>query len=119
MIALALQTAAAFNLVCTVTFAGTDSRPTPLIIRVDLDARRFCLDQCVQTNPIVSVTDSEIIFQNGVSEASGILIRRVVGGESRRYYASLRSEYPGRVIETSSTGTCAAAPFTGFPSRSF
>lgn len=119
MIGVALQAAAAFNLVCSVVTTGMPSRRSTLVMRVDLQSMRYCMERCAQTLPIKRVSESEIVFHDGMSEYSNTIIRRRVNRESGQYWSSTSSRFGGRAIETDSHGRCEAAPFTGFPAPRF
>jgi hypothetical protein len=106
MLAFALQAVAAFNLVCSVTAtAGTSRARSTLILRVDLERWRWCISECRTTQPLVSVTETEIWFTSS----------RHVSRETGRYfdYNALPSG------DFRAEGTCERAPFTGFPQRRF
>ena len=118
MIALALQIGAAFNLVCVGTQTDYTSSESPmrLVLRIDLDQRRFCFDDCESTLAIASVSDTEIILQDEPMQGPWrARILRRVNRESGAYYASVGTDQ----IYIRGHGTCETAPFTGFPARRF
>lgn len=126
MLTFALQTVAAFNLVCTGTYQHVPvaSLPMPppaggtpftIIYRVDLESRRYCADTCTTTEALASVTDTMITFRLYPlgNEASGDVssVNRETG-----MYTSVLIIGSGAIV---SQGTCERAPFTGFPQRRF
>lgn len=118
---LALAAAAAFNLVCPVTqTAYVPGNPKPFetkfthIIRVDLDARRFCEAECEETMPIASILEEDIVFRGSDRATSGTF--EAVNRESGKYFFNALYG-PGSM--TFRAGTCSVAPFTGFPARKF
>jgi len=111
MLALALQTAVAFNLVCTGTMQLNGiERPDETVLRVDLESGRFCFADCGRVERIARVTDAEILFQDVPLPATG---GRVVRRYDRASGDYLLSSVAGSVnIEV--RGRCTTAPFTGF-----
>lgn len=128
MLALAMQAIAAFNLVCTGTSFWGETRPLQMpenrepfraVIRVDLEAGRWCIDQCETTMPLRSVSNTEIVFRASEDSAGDTLMTanresgefldrmRLIGAGSTGMYITMR------------TGICERAPFTGFPQRRF
>ena len=118
MIVPGLAVIAAFNLVCTGTLR-IDGRSIPetMTFRVDLEARRYCLDDCAETLPIAAVDDGVITFEDSREGAFSLV--RTVNRESGRLYDHFWTSLDGREAETTTTGTCTSAPFTGFPSQRF
>lgn len=119
MIALALQAAAAFNLLCTGATLENQQptgEPMEVVLRVDLNAMRFCFDDCGSTIAIARLTDTEILFQDEPMEQwPGARILRRVNRESGEYFAQIGTS----AISVGSHGRCNPAPFTGFPQRRF
>ena len=110
-----LQTIAAFNLVCSVTVGAEPARST-LILRIDLESRRYCMDQCFQTQPLTSVTESEIVLHDGPAGRSNVVVRSRVDLVSGSYSLQASGSFGGVNLEAINTsGTCQRAPFTGFP----
>jgi hypothetical protein len=126
MVALALQVAAAFNLVCTGTqYIGETglARRQPdgrysfrIIYRIDLESRRWCSNDCRSTAPLVRVTDTQITFEEQADEAGDAVT--TVNRESGEFLDRRRAFGPGGFVSMQ-TGICARAPFTSFPARRF
>lgn len=124
MLAFALQAVAAFNLVCTGTsrsgpFPGGDlsqpgGEPFTITYRVDLEQGRYCAGECITTEAIAEVTDTEITFHRvPITDRGGSRI--LVNRETGRYVHI-------EVVKDDATvyqGDCQRAPFTGFPQRRF
>jgi hypothetical protein len=118
VIALALQTLAAFNLVCTGTMRTgpvglalpeAGGEPFAITYRVDLASRQWCSDECAETQALALVTDTEFLLRED-HRADGshvIIVGRQLGLFADTFItgntATLRS------------GRCEQAPFTGFP----
>lgn len=112
-----------FNLDCTFpasngkTADAVDNAPTVLhVLRVDLKAKRFCADDCVETQEIRSITDHKIELDPPspeTFETHAVAIYR----ESGRAYLS-ESEMGGRFIR-GRPGQCQRKPFGGFPEPKF
>ena len=107
-----LQTGATFNLICTGTAEGGHHGEPPLVVRsftdvvsVNLAERTFCFVPCMQARRIVSVTPTEIVFQDGPDH-----FRKV-----DRNSGSYQTRHTLSSIYTRSTGRCEQAPFTAFP----
>lgn len=116
-----LQTALTFNLICTGTMVtaggaqGNGSQPSRIEIRVDLSSRRFCYDDCRETQPIYSVSGTEIILRNETIPSESFSYFHRVNRESGASFSSVRMDG----VTITSTGRCEPAPFTGFPARRF
>ena len=108
---------AVFNLICTVTMSSQTEGGAPeirrasIVLRVDLQSRRYCFDRCEQTFPIHAVTDGEITFQDETLEGGSVQRLRRVFRDSGLYVAMARVGGAG----TTASGHCDPAPFTGFP----
>lgn len=116
--------AATFNLVCSGTSwqvigtganSKTNFKEFTTTYRVDLDSRRWCQDECKQTQAFFSIDANELVFshldipeENAYGDVS-------VNRESGAY--TVTSKW--LVSSTIKGGTCVRAPFTGFPSRKF
>lgn len=117
-IALVAAVAAAFNLVCagdTVSMVG-DKEPKQskfsLTIRVDLESKRYCTNDCPSTAPLERVTATEIVFK----EMTGVMNSSMkVNRESGAF--SLFASVDKTVLYRD--GQCERAPFSGFPSIKF
>jgi hypothetical protein len=115
MIATGLQLAAAFNLVCTVTFDRfPDQRAQSVIMRVDLASGRFCLTHCPHVLPIQSVTARRVVFQDRWLEGNFTFVRRTYDRKTGRYLVFLRTNFGTEVVENIGRGKCRVAPFSGF-----
>ena len=126
---LAAAAAMQFNLVCT----GEQSHVLKIFgprqgvsqiqttYRVDLAKNRFCKDSCDQTQELAKVSETRIIFE--LEEAPNKedwndyieFVNRENGDWRSRRRVSLGAETSVFFVE----GTCARAPFTGFPSLKF
>lgn len=116
MIALALQAAAAFNLVCTGTtiLNHVDSgRAQEVILRVDLESGRFCFDDCGVVEPIARLSETEIVFQDVNLPATHGRVLRRMDRATGAYLLSIESDR----LSLGMTGRCVTAPFTGFRRR--
>lgn len=122
----ALQVAATFNLICTGTSthgklfdfkaAKANERPFKKELRVDLVRMRWCLGECTTTTPIVSVSDTKIVFE--AEDDGGFDTVHMVNRESGTYGYRMRDMNIGYLMMME-TGSCERAPFTGFPHRKF
>lgn len=125
MIALALQVAAAFNLVCTGTYrtgpiaiSTLDLPGTPFttVYRIDLSRGRFCTNECPSTSALARVTETEITLYDvhtdpGTANGTTTNINRETGAYmSTSIFGDSMSVF---------TAQCERAPFTGFPTRRF
>jgi hypothetical protein len=124
MLALALQAVAAFNLFCTGTEVHnpdlrtrtSSQRPFTEVIRVDLEARRWCSGDCRETFPIAQITNTQIVFASNTSDrAATDWVNVRVHRESGTYLSEMLLS--DRI--SIRNGTCQRAPFTGFPRRRF
>lgn len=125
MIALALQGAAAFNLVCTGTHTWGEMFKKPLVenrvqvtYRVDLDRGRWCSGKCETTAPLYGVTDTQIIFRLSEDKDAGADSITRVSRESGEYFNRDRWLL-GDGLVSMTIGACERAPFTGFPAKRF
>lgn len=123
-----LAAAAAFNLSCTGTYTtglldpGTVQGAKNVQVehrnytfRVDLNARRWCVDTCSSTEAIVEVSDREIVLARDKPARIPIEIDIRLNRESGSLFYLKRS---GSFQELSQ-GTCEAKPFTNFPTQRF
>ena len=120
MLAAALQFAAAFNLVCSGTLRSgplgqalpeEGGEPFTITYRIDLDGRSWCSGACETTEPLADVIGGQILLRDRhhpggsdvitITPATGRFTDTRIDGNT----ATLRS------------GTCEAAPFTGFFGR--
>jgi hypothetical protein len=120
---LAITAAAAFNLVCSGTYASKsmsqdDSEPYQAIYRVDLETNRYCSRDCKVVKSIARVEATSIIFEeektDTVREQRSFVDRvdRLTG----EHFSTLsnRSSFLGLML-LSWDGKCEKADFTGFP----
>ena len=117
---------AAFNLICTgqqtLSTANGGSFPKNVqtadfteVYRIDLQKLRWCRDACIVTQPLASVDDTSITFENMRDETIHIGRTASVSRESGHY---LYMEQMGSQF-TVRDGECRRADFTGFPARKF
>lgn len=121
MLAVALYAVAALNLTCTGTSALIhnrlrDSHEFQLTIRVDPAAGQWCIDDCGEVKPIVSASDTEIIFEQSRDEAAGITREHRVNLESGAYMLNFDVRIGPTHVATTREGRCVRAPFTGIES---
>lgn len=110
-----LPVAAAFNLICSVTY-GAATRPsgTPEVFRVDPVAGLYCRDSCQYLHHIDRITPTHFVLKDSWSRMREERFRTVVRREDGAYeglVASDRRLYP----DVRSRGRCRVARFTGFP----
>lgn len=126
MIALALQVAAAFNLVCAGHYKVelkalssinmTEGTPFAITYRIDLERGRFCTNDCASTEALANVTETEIVFRGDPvrqDDATGNDTR--VNRETGAYASTITLSDEIVLFD----GTCRRAPFTGFPPGGF
>ena len=127
---------ATFNLICTgneIFMEQGDglfpkmqpAKPFTTTYRIDLKAKRLCVDDCNSTVPIVDVTDTTITFEKSAFEEGGVDYVSRVNRESGKYQ-SVRRFGLGKgltwgkgAVSTVRDGMCEAAPFSGFPRPKF
>ena len=118
MIALMLASLA-FDLVCTGTISTVEKgrsknkEPTSVRYRVDLERGRYCLGKCTTTQPIHSVTSTEIVLRFWQDGDAGYITR--INREDGSYSDVMRLG-DGRLVDI---GKCERAPFSGHPDRKF
>jgi hypothetical protein len=118
MLALPLQVALAFNLICSGTMRSgpiglalpeRDGEPFTITYRIDLDARRWCSDSCQATEPLASIFEGQIVLRD----------RHDPDGSSVVTIIPALGRFTDTLIEgneaTLRSGTCAPERFTGFP----
>lgn len=117
MIALALQIAVAFNLSCSGTnriWGGSlpaTQTPWSTVLRISLEDMRWCSAECRETEPIVSVSPTQIVLISDPEIQTRFSINRESG--LLAYY--MRGADLGFLI----SATCERSDFTGFPARRF
>jgi hypothetical protein len=118
MIALALQTLAAFNLICTGTartgpiglaMPEAGGEPFAITYRVDLASRTWCSDECAETESLALVTDTEFLLREDHRPNGSHVI--IVG----RQLGLFADTFINGATATLRSGRCEQAPFTGFP----
>jgi len=118
VIALALQTLAAFNLVCTGTvrtgpiglaLPEAGGAPFAITYRVDLASRLWCSDECAETESLALVTDTEFLLREDHRATGSHVI--IVG----RQLGLFADTFIDGTTATLRSGRCEQAPFTGFP----
>ena len=115
---LALQAALAFNLVCTGTeragplgLALPDSTATPWEVsyRIDLDLRRWCSDDCAETEDVGDVVLAQILLRDRHGpEGSHVITFNPATGR----LTDTLNHHDRMVLRHA---TCTRADFTGFP----
>lgn len=96
---------------------GSVTNPASQHLRVDLDRREFCVDECESTQSIDQITSASIGFRNttNISPPVGVLWSQFfVNRETGGYYDQRMAPNIPSSIEQ---GVCAAMPFSGFPDR--
>jgi hypothetical protein len=120
---------AAFNLFCVLEAAppGREAsvyppgNATTVIYRVDAGSGRWCSGRCTVLEPLVALSQSEVVFTLELGGFTGLgRVMRVDLPDGRFHEAFLdyngepraRAPYPGRTMRA---GRCARLPLTGFP----
>lgn len=118
MISAAAQLSLAFNLICSGTMrtgpvglalSEQGGEPFTITYRIDVDGRRWCSDECTEIEQMDSIFEGQIVLRDRHQDDGSDVItifpaaRRFTDTEIQGNTAVLRS------------GTCEAAPFTGFP----
>lgn len=108
---LLIAAVAVFNLNCagTVITNRSASKPFAKTFRVDLDAGRWCENDCPRSFPLFAISDDTLTFQMKMDEISNIT--EEVDRQSGEYTAN------GKVFSTSMEwhGKCTRTAFTGLP----
>jgi hypothetical protein len=101
-----------FDLVCE----GVNQRQEAETIRyrIDLSAKRWCYDKCEETSDMKSASASELVLEDGFARPG---IERMT--KINRETGSVVFAYRGANLRLSFVGTCAPAPFSGFPAAKF
>lgn len=106
-----------FDLTCTKT-SGLGAVPAEL--RIDLEARQFCVDDCTTVEMIEEVTASRILLNT--TRGGGTRWRATTAREIDRLTGTYRQTFDMRGLGGGTMiteGTCAAQPFSGFPAVKF
>jgi hypothetical protein len=121
MIAIALEVALAFDLVCSgmvrtgpvgLAMPESSGDPIELTYRIDVDGRMWCSNDCEETERLDSVIEGVILLRDR-HLATGSSVIMISPAEGR--FSDIRID--GN-IATLTSGTCSVAPFTGFPDHS-
>lgn len=117
-----ISTVAAFNLICTGTISSgklfdftTPSTEVSLVLRVNLDAKRWCSGDCYKTAPIYETTATNIVFTHSEDKNGDKIF--AVNRENGEFTDRTRSWLINWVSLTQ--GKCERSKFTGFPSQKF
>lgn len=117
----AITAVSAFNLICAGTWipAGKVIPPHPFttVIRVDLSKQRWCRGECLETKPIFSMSETNLVLEYTVMGA--IIDKTIISRESGDYQSVSTVEYNGETIFTGEFGNCKIEEFSGFPQRKF
>lgn len=94
---------------------GSTSSPTTQHLRVDLDRREFCRDDCEATAAIAEINSDVIAFRNttNTSAPGGMIWSQFFVNRKTGKYFDQRM-FP-HTDSTTEEGVCEAKPFTGFP----
>lgn len=114
-----LLAASSFDLVCAGTISTVEQGkvsakvPTKGRYRIDLDRGRYCTAKCTTSEPIYSVTSTEIVLRFQKYEDAGYVtkINREDGS-----YTDVFMLGDSRIVDV---GKCERAPFSGLPERKF
>jgi hypothetical protein len=124
MIAIALEVALAFDLVCSGTvrtgpvglaMPEASGDPIELTYRVDVDGRMWCSDACDETERLDSVFEGVIVLRDR-HLATGSSVIMISPADGRFSDTRIDAGIDGN-IATLASGVCRVAPFTGFPDR--
>ena len=117
--------ASAFNLLCSGTmytrdltdpYSGPVLQDVSEVYRIDLLARRWCVDKCLTTLPIIRIAPTRLTLQDITTPSEGIQSYNVeVNRETGVMFSTLR--VAGMEVRT--VQHCEAQPFTGFPLLKF
>ena len=123
------QSASQFDLVCSgprKDRPDQSSHPYSQELRLDLDAMRWCQDECKAARPILKLTPDQIILidteleERGLHITSKDVIDRIAGTQSE--FVSTISKITGlapSLVYMDFQGACKTAPFRGFPQAKF
>lgn len=115
----------AFNLACTGTmfvhdpadpYSPPDAREVSETYRIDLEKKRWCLDECTTTIPIAKIEPTLITLQDIKTPTLNVETYSVtVNRESGILFSMLKIGG----METRMVLQCEPRPFTGFPPLKF
>lgn len=120
-----LQAPAQFNLVCSGQewdrLEGGRARPYSVTLRIDLDAKRWCVDACPSGRTIAEITPDRIDLAlerpdagSSLRISSATYIDRI-NGTYREYFSLIGASVQSYRREAS----CELVPFTGMPQPRF
>ena len=118
MISAAVPIAIAFDLVCSgmlrsgpvgLALPEQDGQPFTITYRIDLDARRWCSDDCGETEALDSVFEGQILLRDRHDPDGSNVV--TIFPAQRRFTDTLIAGDRA----TLRSGTCDPAPFSGFP----
>ena len=118
MLAAILPVVAAFDLVCSGTMRTgpvglalpeQDGEPFTITYRIDLDARRWCSDDCADTEPLGTIFEGQILLRDQ-HDADGSSVVTIIPATRRFTDTAIQGN-----VATLRSGTCVPAPFSGFP----
>lgn len=130
--ALAVEAPAQFDLICSGTTTGQLDPREPRIMdaapkrwaqafRVDLTAKRFCRDDCAKLETLTEGESGQVVLVDDIS----LIDRQTRESHSAVYDRSSRKYRASDTIQdlsfgfyrmsNSTTATCTAGPFSGFP----
>jgi len=125
MLGSAVAMASAFNLLCSGTmytrdpadpYSGPALQDVSETYRIDLVKRRWCVDKCTTTLPIIRAEPTHLILQDITTPSDGIQSYSVdVNRETGVMFTTLRMAG----MEVRTVQHCEAQPFTGFPLLKF
>lgn len=105
-----------FDLICSGSASAAEEafEPADVHIRVDLDAKRWCMGDCVVIGTITDVQPGAIWFEkeNDSDHARGLQNWRAVNRQTGAYHYVKESRLVGLIAVRSQ---CERAPFSGFP----
>jgi len=116
----ALAAVTAFNVSCVGTEKVTSKHLKPLerpferVYRVDLMGRRWCLDKCSETRPIVRATKTQIVLYESIDSVTKA--RTTLDREQGTLFEFFGTD-TGYLSIT--TAVCKGSKFTGFPALKF
>lgn len=118
-----LAAAAAFNLVCSGTlsqksFQTERAEPYSYTYRIDLDAKKFCGDECKAISDIAEVQPGFIrLFPNKNIDTPRLreFSNETINRETGRHSALSTSGFGRNILIMKWEGKCERSAFTGFP----
>jgi hypothetical protein len=118
MIASAIHAIAAFDLVCAGTMRTgpiglalpeKGGEPFAITYRIDLASRSWCSDDCAETEPLASSSETDIVLREEHSPSGSRFIRIALEPGS---FTDTLIFWNTAILRS---GHCDQAPFTGFP----